>query len=162
MYISPSLASPTNKCDQIWAQGSPDWSKMGQIRDFFRSYFSTFWLTEPKCTEIWSEKITDLSNLGPIWPTLWPNLIILSWAEGRCDWNYPLAQSDVSCIHMMAANGVGVVPVWCRSQSPDNLPFARSSLSIMQIHHTSLSSALGAGPDWAVETGTLAFLSRGL
>ena len=27
-----------------------------------------------KCTEIWSEKAPDLSHLGPIWPTLEPNL----------------------------------------------------------------------------------------
>ena len=38
------------------SQSRSDWPQMGQIRDFFRSYFSTFWLTEPKCTQIWSEK----------------------------------------------------------------------------------------------------------
>ena len=32
--------------------GRSDWPQMGQIQDFFRSDFSTFWLTEPKCTEI--------------------------------------------------------------------------------------------------------------
>ena len=35
---------------------APKWVRLdpqiGQIRDFFRSDFSTFWLTEPKCTEI--------------------------------------------------------------------------------------------------------------
>ena len=30
--------------------------KMGLIRDFFRSNFSTFWLGELKCADIWSEK----------------------------------------------------------------------------------------------------------
>ena len=30
-----------------------------------------------KCTEIWSEKAPDLSHLGPIWPTLEPNLASL-------------------------------------------------------------------------------------
>ena len=29
--------------DQIWAQNESDWPQMGQIRDFFRSDFSTFW-----------------------------------------------------------------------------------------------------------------------
>ena len=42
---------------------------MGQIRDFFRSDFSTFW----RC--FWSEKVPDLSHLGPFWPILGPNLI---------------------------------------------------------------------------------------
>ena len=50
-----------------------DWLQNGQIRDFFRSYFSSFWLGEPKRTEIWSEKVPDL---GPIWPTLSPNNIM--------------------------------------------------------------------------------------
>ena len=27
------------------------------------------------CTELWSEKVPDLSNLGPIWPILGPNLV---------------------------------------------------------------------------------------
>ena len=31
---------------------SSDWPQMGQIRDFFRSDFSTCWLGEPTCTEI--------------------------------------------------------------------------------------------------------------
>ena len=45
---------------------------------FFRSDFSTFWLTEPKCTEIRSENVPDMSKYGPIWPTPEPNLISLS------------------------------------------------------------------------------------
>ena len=57
---------------QIW---DPNWVRLApngtirQIWDFFRSDFSTFWLTEPKCTEIWSENTLDLSHLRPIWPT---------------------------------------------------------------------------------------------
>ena len=51
---------------------------MGQIQDFFRSHFRTFWLGEPKCSEIWSEKLTDLSHLGLIWPTFWPNMATLN------------------------------------------------------------------------------------
>ena len=49
---------------------APNWTNMG----FFRSYFSTFWLGEPKCTE------TDLkkSQICPIWgqsdPIWIPNL----------------------------------------------------------------------------------------
>ena len=46
-------------------------SKNGQILDFLRSVL--VWLGEPECTEIWSGKVTDLSHLGPIWPTLKPN-----------------------------------------------------------------------------------------
>ena len=47
----------------------PKWVRLApnrQIRDFFRSYFSTFWLGEPKCAEIRSEKVMDLSHLGLI------------------------------------------------------------------------------------------------
>ena len=35
------------------------------------------WVTRiaPKCTEIWSEKVPDLSLLGPIWPILGTNLV---------------------------------------------------------------------------------------
>ena len=43
-------------------------------RKFFRSDFSTFWLSEPKCTEIWSEKHQNVvkyhlkkSRICPIW-----------------------------------------------------------------------------------------------
>ena len=37
--------------------------QMGEIRDFFRSDLSTFWLTEPKCTNNWSEK-SQISSIG--------------------------------------------------------------------------------------------------
>ena len=37
-----------------------------QVRDFFRSDFSTFCLREPKYTEIWSEKVPD-PLCGQIW-----------------------------------------------------------------------------------------------
>ena len=46
------------------------WPRIGLIRASLSSYFSTFWLSEPKCTEIWSEKAPDLSHLGPTGP-LW-------------------------------------------------------------------------------------------
>ena len=49
---------------QIWAQSRSDWSQMGQIRNFFRSDFRTFWRPAPKCSEIWSEKVLDLSHLA--------------------------------------------------------------------------------------------------
>ena len=45
-----------------WVQKGSNWPQMGQIRDFFRSDFSTFW------------HCPDLSHLGSIWPTLCPNL----------------------------------------------------------------------------------------
>ena len=55
----------------------PRWPD-GTNPDFFRSDFSTFWLTEPKCTEIRSENVPDMSKYGPIWPTPEPNSISLS------------------------------------------------------------------------------------
>ena len=51
---------------QIWAQSVSNWPKMGQIQGFFQIRFSTFWLTEPKCTESDLKNIPDLSNLWPI------------------------------------------------------------------------------------------------
>ena len=79
---------------QIWPQRGSDWPQMDQIRDFFRSDFSTFWRgakmywnliwkspgfvpTEPKCTEIWSEKVPDLSHWGlsePLWCQTWTSV----------------------------------------------------------------------------------------
>ena len=32
--------------------------------------FSTFWITEPKCTKLWSEKVPDLFHLEAISPNL--------------------------------------------------------------------------------------------
>ena len=68
---------------------------MGQIRDFFRSDFSTFWLGEPKCIEKWSSKVQDLSNFMLIYHSLGPNLasqnptVCLWEKEGRYHWlNY--------------------------------------------------------------------------
>ena len=37
--------------------------------------------TEPKCTEFNLKKSPDLSHLGPIWPTLGPNLVTLHLAD---------------------------------------------------------------------------------
>ena len=37
---------------QVNSQNGSDWHQLGQIRDFFRSDFSTFWLAGPKFTEI--------------------------------------------------------------------------------------------------------------
>ena len=43
--------------DQIWTQNGPDWSQMGQIRDFFRSGF--------QCTESdLKKKVSDMSHLA--------------------------------------------------------------------------------------------------
>ena len=44
---------------QIWDQSGSNWPKMEQIRYFFRSDFSTFWLTKPK----WPKKVPDLSRI---------------------------------------------------------------------------------------------------
>ena len=38
--------------DQIWIQNRSDWPQMGQIRDFFRSDFSTFW--RPRAKMYWN------------------------------------------------------------------------------------------------------------
>ena len=46
----------------ISAQSALDWPQMGQIKEFFKSDFSTFWLAEQKITEI--EKVPDLTHLG--------------------------------------------------------------------------------------------------
>ena len=49
--------------DLIWTQNGSDWPQMGQIRDFFRSDFSTFWR--------WRQNVlkSDLkkSRICPIW-----------------------------------------------------------------------------------------------
>ena len=50
---------------QILAQGGADWPQIGQILEFSQITFSTFWLTETKCTESDLKKIQDLSHLGP-------------------------------------------------------------------------------------------------
>ena len=51
---------------------APKWvllTQMLQILNFFRSYFSIFWLAEPKCTAIWSEKVTvGLFHFESVWP----------------------------------------------------------------------------------------------
>ena len=45
---------------QIWAQSGSDWNEMGQIWDFLKSDFSTFWLCEPK----WIRMAPNEINLG--------------------------------------------------------------------------------------------------
>ena len=52
--------------DQIWPQSGSDLPEMGQFREFFQIRFSTFWLSEPKCTE------SDLKNsrICPFWANL--------------------------------------------------------------------------------------------
>ena len=67
MWIIPWLKykNPTFNIDfSFW---KTEYVLMVQIQDFFRS--------TPKRTEIWSEKVLDLSHLGPIWPILGPNLV---------------------------------------------------------------------------------------
>ena len=55
-------------------------SKLGQIRDLFRSDFRTFWLAKPKYTEIYSEK----SQICPFWGQSGP-LYNQSWhSRGVC------------------------------------------------------------------------------
>ena len=54
------------KCVRLTPNGTN--SGLYQIR------FQCIWRRGAKCTDIWSEKALDLSHLGPIWPTLEPNL----------------------------------------------------------------------------------------
>ena len=69
---------------------------MGQIWDFFKIIFSTFWLGEPKCTE------TDLkkSQMYPIWdqsdPIRMPNLTCLP-CTGRDDVTGALSVPRLQC-----------------------------------------------------------------
>ena len=51
-------------------QIGPKWDKSGSFSDQISVYLAR----RAKCTEIWSEKAPDFSHLGPIWPTLEPNL----------------------------------------------------------------------------------------
>ena len=56
---------------------APKWVRLapnGTHSGLFQVRFQCIWRPCAKCTEIWSEKATDLSHLGPIWPTLEPNL----------------------------------------------------------------------------------------
>ena len=48
------------------------WKSLGFVP--FGANLTHFGAKGAKCTEIWSEKAPDLSHLGPIWPTLEPNL----------------------------------------------------------------------------------------
>ena len=52
--VAPStrVRSGRERRRQILHQTGSDWPQIAHIRDFFRSDFSTFWLTETKCTEI--------------------------------------------------------------------------------------------------------------
>ena len=51
---SPNLATGGIRYPgwQDWIQSGSDGTQMGQIRDFFRSDFRTFWRPAPKCPEI--------------------------------------------------------------------------------------------------------------
>ena len=60
--------------DRIWAQTGSDWPQKGHIRDFLTSV--SVYLNKWVKTH-WSEKVPDVSHLGPIWPTLGPNLVTL-------------------------------------------------------------------------------------
>ena len=81
--MKPNLPCPlpmlwTKQGCKFGIQIGSDWPQMRQIRDFFRSDFRTFWRGAPKRSEIWSEKFPGLSHLGQIWPTLGPNLAIVT------------------------------------------------------------------------------------
>ena len=72
---------------------------MGQIRDYFRLDFSTFWRGAPKCTEIWSEKVPDLSHLGQIWPTslgqmTWNDAVSLRSWDDADQWHQLTSNND--------------------------------------------------------------------
>ena len=48
--------------------------KSGSFSDQISVHLARWAARWAKCTEIWSEKVPDLSHLGPIWPILGPNL----------------------------------------------------------------------------------------
>ena len=54
-----------------WVRLAPNVTNSG----LFQIRFQYIWLDRAKCTEIWSEKVPDLSHLGPIWSILGPNLV---------------------------------------------------------------------------------------
>ena len=66
LVSSPVMVALAPKCVRL----APNGTKPG-----------LFQIRGAKCTEIWSEKAPDLSHLGPIWPTLEPNLPSLVWLE---------------------------------------------------------------------------------
>ena len=55
--INTSSDVTSNPGWQIVAQRRSEWPKLGQIQDISDKF--------PKCTEIWSEKVSNLSHLGP-------------------------------------------------------------------------------------------------
>ena len=83
-----------------------------------------------KCAEIWSEKAPDLSHLGPIWPTLEPNL------------------PSLTSVHVDAGNGCfidGHVPT---NQRPLNSQFILWAAMIKHNHPVALSCA----QQWSMTT----------
>ena len=72
-FVYSDIVTKNQGC-YIWTQSGTDWPHVGQIRDFFRSDFSTFWLSEPKCTKIlilkcpWFVPFGD--NLTPFEPKI--------------------------------------------------------------------------------------------
>ena len=48
----------------ILVQSVSDWPQIGQIRDFFGSYFSAFWLREANALKSDLKKVTYLSQFG--------------------------------------------------------------------------------------------------
>ena len=60
---------------------APKWVRLapnGTNPRLFQIRFQYILVSRPKCTEIWSEKVSDLSHLGPIWPILVPKLAYLT------------------------------------------------------------------------------------
>ena len=63
-----------------WVRLAPNGTNLGLLQIRFQNiFFKMSWNLIWKCSEIWSEKVPDLSHLGPIWPTLCPNLVTQGW-----------------------------------------------------------------------------------
>ena len=79
--LTPVLGSRDGRFGSKMGQIGPKWDKSGAFLD----QISVHLARGAKCTEIWSEKATDLSHLGPIWPTFEPNLpYLLGSGSGVC------------------------------------------------------------------------------
>ena len=68
----PCMKAPTHSTIH-YESGITKWDRLAQNGTNPEIFFKMYW--------IWSEKISDLSHLGPIWPTLGSNLVSHPFSE---------------------------------------------------------------------------------